>query len=1030
MIRHTLWLAAAGMLCGVAVRASLHDPPPRTVLDELVRSRPERAFAPRLSLGMKYRRCTSRPAPAGETVPREACGAPADAPVNLHAFAAAGQSFDPDSLRTSALAGIIWWDEAERSLNDAISRLEKALRLTRTRVPLLVDLSAAHLVRAERTQNPRDLAAGLNYAKGALLDEPRNHAALFNAALALQALYMDEQAAEAWDAYLAGDSVGPWAEEARRRKRALLADPAPPPDPPPAASAEELAAFAGRWPQEARLLGWERALGDWGIAKQAGASSAGAFLRRAEALGTALAQRPGGDASLRDAVQAIRAAQGNASATAALARAHREYADAHAYLRGKEFESAEAAFRRALRERAPSPVLVQWAEASLGGALVYLGRYKDADERFRAVLARMDTSHHPALEARTRWMRGSGLLRTSAHAKALAEYSAAAAIFERLGEAEHLGAVLSNLGEAAYEDGDTLKGYRYLHAALRTARPYRASVFLHNPLANLGYRAVLDGMPRAAAAIQDEDVAVAMRVPDPVTGVEALLIRAHVRMAGDDSAGAARDLDSAAIRATRVPADVRGWVEASLRLTRSLVRSRQSGAPSLAAMDTAVVYFTEQKNPVWLLPALLGRAEARRAAGDLAGATADLETMTARIHELSGTAGSAVLQAAVRDRARTQFNRLVMLHLHAGRNAEALRVLERSRTSFGPAGARGEALAAPPGQVAVVYALIGDTLLAWTLRGDSLDLSRQVVNRDEFLLVVDQVGVALESAAGEDRFRPGLRRLYDWLVRPVRERLGAPGTPLVIVADGEVAGVPFPALLGAGRDQYLVRDHSLRFAATLAEAAVPRPADGRAGPALLIADPEFEAHRHPTLDPLPGARAEVRALRALYPGSTVLQGAGATRAALERGARSARVIHYAGHALFDDTRPERSLLLLAGADGAGELTADAVYGLPLRGVRLVVLSACGTLRAREGRSGGFAGLSGALLTAGAGGVVGNLWQVNDRRTQPLMVVFHHAYLRSGDPAAALRQAQLEMMRSTDPQLSSPATWAGFRYAGR
>jgi CHAT domain-containing protein len=264
----------------------------------------------------------------------------------------------------------------------------------------------------------------------------------------------------------------------------------------------------------------------------------------------------------------------------------------------------------------------------------------------------------------------------------------------------------------------------------------------------------------------------------------------------------------------------------------------------------------------------------------------------------------------------------------------------------------------------------------------------------------------------------------------VEKRLGPPGTPLVIVVDGEIAGVPFGALLDAGRASYLVQDHPLRFAATLAEAARPAPARDRGGPALLVADPAFDPLQYPKLDRLDDARTEVDSLRNMYPRGVVLQDSAATPGALRRHAPGAGVIHYAGHALFDDARPERSALVLAGPDTTGRFTAEAVSALRLHGVRLVVLAACSTMRAREGRSGGLAGLSGALVAAGAGGVVGSLWDADDELTQPLMLAFHRAFQRSGDPAAALREAQLEALRSRDPARSSPAAWAGFRYIGR
>jgi CHAT domain-containing protein len=72
-----------------------------------------------------------------------------------------------------------------------------------------------------------------------------------------------------------------------------------------------------------------------------------------------------------------------------------------------------------------------------------------------------------------------------------------------------------------------------------------------------------------------------------------------------------------------------------------------------------------------------------------------------------------------------------------------------------------------------------------------------------------------------------------------------------------------------------------------------------------------------------------------------------------------------------------------------------------------------------------AGLSAALIGAGAEGVVGSLWRVDDQHTRELMIAFHRAYRASGDPAAALHAAQLALLRSPDASLRSPAAWAGF-----
>jgi CHAT domain-containing protein len=111
------------------------------------------------------------------------------------------------------------------------------------------------------------------------------------------------------------------------------------------------------------------------------------------------------------------------------------------------------------------------------------------------------------------------------------------------------------------------------------------------------------------------------------------------------------------------------------------------------------------------------------------------------------------------------------------------------------------------------------------------------------------------------------------------------------------------------------------------------------------------------------------------------------------------------------------------------LTADALSRLELERTRLVVLSACRTVRGGRSRASGFTGLSGALLAAGAAGVVGSTWEVDDWFTAAFMPRFHDAYRARVDAAHALRTAQITFIRSSDATFRTPAAWAGFRYVG-
>jgi CHAT domain-containing protein len=69
------------------------------------------------------------------------------------------------------------------------------------------------------------------------------------------------------------------------------------------------------------------------------------------------------------------------------------------------------------------------------------------------------------------------------------------------------------------------------------------------------------------------------------------------------------------------------------------------------------------------------------------------------------------------------------------------------------------------------------------------------------------------------------------------------------------------------------------------------------------------------------------------------------------------------------------------------------------------------------------------MAAGADGVVGSLYEVDDALTRPMMAELHRAYRRSHDGAAAVRAAQLRLLHSPDSTLRAPAAWAAFRYVG-
>ncbi|HEV2148117.1 MAG TPA: CHAT domain-containing protein [Longimicrobiaceae bacterium] len=1017
------------------------------LLAELERAGLPRSIGPRLSITTAFRSCSLR-APDEGTIPRTECAGAAEGALPSErvlalasrASRAAPATADPDTLHAIALVDLLWADAGGNSLHRSISYLETAARLSERPAPILADLAAAYLVRAERAQSPRDLLEAVEVAEQALEADSTNAAARFNLALALDRLGLDGEAAREWERFLMVDAKSGWAGEARTRVRRLKTPPMLPTRPRQGASSAEVADFAARWPQEARLWGWDELLGEWGEAVLAGDTArAGEWLRLAWTVGVAL-ERRGGDATLADAVREIRAREGDERATRALAEGHREYsAGRRAYENAEQAESAPFFARAAAAP--PTRPLEAWATLFGSAARVYANptNSPEAERVLHALALHTDAARYPALAARVHWTLGTIILRGGRYEQALGHYRTATSLYQRAGERESLGAIHYLVAETSFKLGDMGAGYGAMHRALLMLRPYGGSVWRHNLLYASAKAAEADGLRSAALRLQDQGIEVAARTGINKYVAEAHLVRAQRRVAAGRWAEAEEDIQLGKTLVQTLPAGRREWFEADLRAAEAGIALQRDPSRAVAALDAVVSFFAAGASRPRLVEALVKRADARLASGEVRGAAADLDRVVALVEEQRAGTASEPLRASLIEAARGAFDRMVMIQVRSRNAREALNYLERGRSAFGPAWVEGGGivpapLAAPPGQVVVDYAVMGDTLLVWTLSGSALNIVETRVERARLARIVERARSGLEMRDAGPATEAALGALYDVLIRPIEERIGADGTPIVVIADGDLADVPFAALLDRRRGRYLIESHPIRLLASLRSAMHAAPPRGApAGKALLIADPAFDARAHPELGRLPGALAEVGALEAIYPGAVVISGNVADSTAVVSAFGGATVIHYAGHAVFDGDNPEGSFLALAPAHGvqgsSGRLTAAGIRRMNLGHVRLVVLSACETSRGRKGRAGGFLGFSGSLLAAGAGGVVGSLWRVDDETTGRLMVEFHRAYRTSGDGAEALRQAQLRLLRSNVPALWSPAAWGGLTYSG-
>jgi CHAT domain-containing protein/Flp pilus assembly protein TadD len=326
-------------------------------------------------------------------------------------------------------------------------------------------------------------------------------------------------------------------------------------------------------------------------------------------------------------------------------------------------------------------------------------------------------------------------------------------------------------------------------------------------------------------------------------------------------------------------------------------------------------------------------------------------------------------------------------------------------------------------------------------------------------------------------------------IRAKLTALGAP-TQLLISPDGQLNLIPFAALVDE-TNRYLVETYDISYLTSgrdllrLGTAAAPSP-----NPALILANPNYDSANLPLSSPTPtlptstatrsadlsrlrfgpldGTAQEAAAIAPKLPRSQLFTANQATENILKQTVSPA-ILHIATHGFFLEDIPApnlnsrsgglradievtfdpnfsppapptntgnallRSGLALAGANPKqsgsedGILTALELASLNLRHTQLVVLSACETGIGDVINGEGVYGLRRALVLSGAASQLISLWKVDDKGTKDLMVQYYDRLLAQQGRSQALRQVQLDFLKSADYR--HPFFWAGFIPSG-
>jgi CHAT domain-containing protein len=250
------------------------------------------------------------------------------------------------------------------------------------------------------------------------------------------------------------------------------------------------------------------------------------------------------------------------------------------------------------------------------------------------------------------------------------------------------------------------------------------------------------------------------------------------------------------------------------------------------------------------------------------------------------------------------------------------------------------------------------------------------------------------------------KRLYDALLRPVAERLH-PGQRLIVVPYGALHYLPFHLLHDGER--YLIEDHEIVTLPTASLLIRQHPCQGRRALALAY---DWDGR-------LQYAADETKKVAARFGGQAFCE-TEAVKTVLN--APPGQILHISAHGQYRIDQPTFSYIQLAD----GPLYTDDLFQHDLS-YELVTLSACETGRSQAAAGDELIGLGRGFLFAGAGALIASLWQVAEGFNLTLMDEFYRQLDQGASKAAALRQAQLALMRA-NPGLH-PAFWGAFELIG-
>lgn len=361
------------------------------------------------------------------------------------------------------------------------------------------------------------------------------------------------------------------------------------------------------------------------------------------------------------------------------------------------------------------------------------------------------------------------------------------------------------------------------------------------------------------------------------------------------------------------------------------------------------------------------------------------------------------------------------------------------------------------GQTLVEYFLGDDNLYIYAVNKSNYEV--KIILRDSlfdqqldiFRKALQLPNLVNHSLEDYQEFVSSASALYNYLIAPISSLIE--GNELIIIPDGELALIPFEALLANKSYSeevnyqllpYLIKEYTVSYAnsATLLfnEMENAKTVRKKTNGNILAFAPEFGSEPiafdnvdtiRSKLGPLKWIEEEVNGI-STYFDSRVYRKTNATERAFRKEEKEYSIIHIASHAVVNDENPMYSKIAFtvdeADTLNDGYLHAFELYNTQLN-AEMVVLSACNTGYGKVVKGEGVLNLARSFFYAGCKSVVMSLWVANDRSTASLMEDFYKHLADDQTKNKALQNSKLEYLENNEGLKAHPYYWSQFVLSG-